>query len=101
MKTWLLVALALLVGASCANYTKSSAPTGKDVRLVIAWDGFVSYHRWENTGWFRITDSPFEAPFWVLIASDQSACIVDATDFVTTFENTYYACKTGWRRWRP
>jgi hypothetical protein len=58
---------------------------------------FTSTHAWERTPWARTTDSPADLPVMIVVADDNSACIVPGSVWALAKQGDRYSCPQAWR----
>lgn len=94
-----LLALLLVVGCfGQGNYLpeppRADAPRVKVIRGVGA---FISTFQWEASPWARITDGILPIPVLIVVAQDNSACIVEGKAWAVAKQGDRYSCPAAWR----
>jgi len=96
---FLLTAL-LLAASACfqGNLPEPIPITTKNAKITVSTTMFVSYGRWERSGYFRADrDAVVNLPVMIAIAQDGSACLIDDKIWALWRERDVVACKTSWR----
>jgi hypothetical protein len=97
----LLVAILLAFTSACFGggngLPEPASPAGASVKRIRGTGMFISTPRWAATPWARIEDAVIELPVLVLIAEDNSACIVDGKLWASAQAGAFYECPGKWR----
>ena len=95
------LALVIVLAWACfgqGNYLPEppadDAPRVKTIRGVGT---FISTPQWEASPWARITDGILPIPVLIVVANDDSACIVTGKVWAVAKQGDRYSCPTAWR----
>ena len=55
---------------------------------------------WQSSPYFRIDDK-LQAPIFLIVADDRTACIVSPEDWTIASRGDFYPCSDKWRIARP
>lgn len=101
MKLFLSVVLLLLGCFGQGNLPEPVQPTAKNAKRTVALATITSRAHWQSSGYFRIDDVVIDFPVMIVIADDDTACIIDAMTWASWREGDIVQCKTSWRFRRP
>jgi hypothetical protein len=71
-------------------------PNAKLVRDLVP---YASETAWQRSPYWRPMD--FGWPWYIIIATDNTACVLGSNVVFLPMVHDYYACRTSWRMARP
>lgn len=97
--TLILVLLAACGGRGLPGWKTSPTP-GANVKRVDHLEQFTSTSAWRVSRYFHIEDD-LGLPIYLIVAQDETACIVPALDWTIAERGDFYPCPRKWRVARP
>lgn len=67
----------------------------RNAKLVRDLQPFASERAWQRSPYYRMTD--FGWPWYIIIAADNTACVLETHVVFLPMVHDYYACATSWR----
>lgn len=95
--------LALLLLVACAHgggiIPEPAQPGDRNAKLVRDLVPYASEVAWQRSPYWRPSD--FGWPWYVIIANDNTACVLETNVVYLPMVREFYACPTSWRLARP